>query len=110
MSNTHNLDQENPCIINDHDENYGEIQLKIVTEDHRDELNIVEAVSDPINIAAELIVKVEVEAKLTTNMELKPILNEIVEKPIHFLIIAKKVLVKEVDEFDPFASNKSNKA
>ncbi|KAH1039589.1 hypothetical protein J1N35_041332 [Gossypium stocksii] len=100
MLDAHNLDQKNPCIINDHDENY----------DHKDELNIVETVSDPIDIAPELTVKVEVEGELTTNMELKQILNESVEGQIHFLAVAEKVPAEKVDEFDPFSSEKSNKA
>ncbi|KAK5775162.1 hypothetical protein PVK06_043031 [Gossypium arboreum] len=59
MSDAHNLDQENPCIIDDHGENYGEIQLVLITEYHGDELNIVETVSNPIDIVVELTVKVE---------------------------------------------------
>ncbi|KAK5833589.1 hypothetical protein PVK06_017437 [Gossypium arboreum] len=81
MFDTHNLDQENPCIIDDHDKSY-----------------------------AELTVKVKVEDELTTNMELKPILKERVEELIHFLAVVEKVLVKEVDKFDQFSFDKSNKA
>ncbi|KAK5785136.1 hypothetical protein PVK06_039688 [Gossypium arboreum] len=79
-------------FIDDYDENYGEIQPELVTEDDGDELIIVETVSDPISIAAELTVKVQVEDKLTTNIELKPILNESVEEPIHFVVVAEKIL------------------
>ncbi|KAK5845342.1 hypothetical protein PVK06_001514 [Gossypium arboreum] len=42
-------------------------------------------------------------------MELKPILNESVEEPIHFLAITEKVLAEEIDEFHLFLSKKGNK-
>ncbi|KAK5771647.1 hypothetical protein PVK06_047878 [Gossypium arboreum] len=64
------------------------VQLELVTEGHVDELDIVEIVSDLIDIATKLTVNVEVKDELTTNMELKPILNESVEKPKHSLAIA----------------------
>ncbi|KAH1030246.1 hypothetical protein J1N35_046117 [Gossypium stocksii] len=43
-------------------------------------------------------------------MELKSILNESVEEPIHFLSIAEKMPTEEVNEFDLFSSDKGNKA
>ncbi|KAK5835948.1 hypothetical protein PVK06_011672 [Gossypium arboreum] len=96
MFSIHNSNHENPYIIDNHDEIHGKIQLDLVIEDHEDELNIVEVVSDPINIATYLNVKVEVTYELATNVELKPIVNESVEEPIHFLAIAKKVPTEEV--------------
>ncbi|KAH1073260.1 hypothetical protein J1N35_025588 [Gossypium stocksii] len=106
MSDTHNSDHENPCTINDYDE----IQSKLVTEDHGGELNIVEMVFDSIDIIEELSIKVEVMDEVTTNMELKPILNESVEELIHFLAIAEKVPAEEIDEFNLFSSKKGDKA
>ncbi|KAK5770957.1 hypothetical protein PVK06_047121 [Gossypium arboreum] len=75
MSEACNLDQKNPCIIDDHDENYGEIQPELVTEELEEELDIVEMVSDPTDIVTYITVKVEVIDELTINMELKPIVN-----------------------------------
>ncbi|KAH1056255.1 hypothetical protein J1N35_034320, partial [Gossypium stocksii] len=46
---------------------------------------------------------------LTTNVELKPILNESEEEPIYFLSITKKVPAEKIDEFDSFSSINSNK-
>ncbi|KAH1039103.1 hypothetical protein J1N35_040846 [Gossypium stocksii] len=77
MSDAHNSGHENPCITDDHE--YGGIHTELVTEDHGNELNIVELLSDPIYIAARLTIKVEVEDEETTNVELKLILNESVE-------------------------------
>ncbi|KAK5845632.1 hypothetical protein PVK06_001828 [Gossypium arboreum] len=73
MFNAHNLDQKNPCNIDDHDENYGEIQPEVVTEDHGDELSIVQMVSAPIDIITKLTINVEVEDEISTNMEVKPL-------------------------------------
>ncbi|KAH1121115.1 hypothetical protein J1N35_004275 [Gossypium stocksii] len=100
MSSAHNSSHENPCIADGNHENY----------DYGDELNIIETVSDPIDIAAELTVKVEAEDELTTNMELKPILNKSVEKSIHFLAIVKKVPTEEVNEFDSILFDNNSKA
>ncbi|KAK5812671.1 hypothetical protein PVK06_028108 [Gossypium arboreum] len=110
MSDAYNSDHKNHGIIDDHDKIYGEIQSKLVTEGHVDELNIVETVSDPIDNAAELIVNVEVKNKLTTNIEPKLILNESVEEPIHFLAITKKVPTDKVKEFDSFSFDNESKA
>ncbi|KAK5842776.1 hypothetical protein PVK06_005167 [Gossypium arboreum] len=109
MFDVHNSDHENPSIIDGHDKIDGEIQPEFVTEDHGDELNTVELVSDSIDIAVELTVKVEMENELTTNMELKLILKESVEESIHFLAIAEKVLIKEVKEVDSFLFQNDNK-
>ncbi|KAH1057095.1 hypothetical protein J1N35_035160 [Gossypium stocksii] len=43
-------------------------------------------------------------------MEFKPILNESVEEPIHFLAIVEEVLAEEIDEFGSFSSENGNKA
>ncbi|KAK5771890.1 hypothetical protein PVK06_048145 [Gossypium arboreum] len=53
MPDVHNLDHENPYTIDDHDEIYGEIQLELVTDDHVDELDIIEMITDPIDMAVE---------------------------------------------------------
>ncbi|MBA0791102.1 hypothetical protein Gohar_015701 [Gossypium harknessii] len=92
MSDIHNLDHENLGIIDDHDKIH------------------VETVSNPIDIVTELTVKLKVEDELTTNMELKSILNESVKEPIHFLDIAKMVPIKEVNEFDSFSFKNGSKA
>ncbi|KAK5794377.1 hypothetical protein PVK06_035600 [Gossypium arboreum] len=42
-------------------------------------------------------------------MELKPILNESLEEPIHFLAIVEKVPAEDIDEFESFSSDKGNK-
>ncbi|KAK5819610.1 hypothetical protein PVK06_024626 [Gossypium arboreum] len=89
---------------------HGEIQPELVTEDHGDELNTVETNSDPIDIVIDLTIKVDVKDKLTSNMELKLIVNESVEELIHFLVIVEKVLAEEINEFDLFSSEKGNKA
>ncbi|KAH1063868.1 hypothetical protein J1N35_028855 [Gossypium stocksii] len=60
MSGVHDLDHESHCTIDNHDEIHGKIQPELATEDHGDELNIVETNSDQINIVANLIVKMEV--------------------------------------------------
>ncbi|KAK5771138.1 hypothetical protein PVK06_047313 [Gossypium arboreum] len=99
-----------PCTTNDHDENYGEIQLELVIENHRDELDIVETVSDLIDIVVELTINTEVKDELTTNMEPKLIMNESVEEPIHFLAIVEKVPTDEVEEFDSFPFKNGSKA
>ncbi|KAK5812002.1 hypothetical protein PVK06_027396 [Gossypium arboreum] len=110
MSDVCNSDHENLCTIIDHDEIYGEIHPELVIENHVDELNIVETVSDPIDIAIELILNVEEKDELTTNMEPKLILNESVKKPIHFFAIAEKVPTNEVEEFDLFSFDNDSKA
>ncbi|KAK5795139.1 hypothetical protein PVK06_036397 [Gossypium arboreum] len=80
--------------------------------DHDDKLKITKSVSDPINVEIDITVDLvsDVKVKVTTNMELKPILNKRVEKPIHFLAIAEKVPTEEVDEFNSFSSDNGNKA
>ncbi|KAK5811824.1 hypothetical protein PVK06_027197 [Gossypium arboreum] len=110
MSDVHNSDHKNPGIINDHNKIHGEIQPKLVIEDHGNEFNIVKTVSNPIDIAAEVAIKVKVEDELTTNMEFKLILNKSVEDLIHFLAISEKVSTEEVGEFDSFSFDNKNKA
>ncbi|KAK5812263.1 hypothetical protein PVK06_027688 [Gossypium arboreum] len=107
MSDTQNLDDENPYMINNPDEIDGEIQPELVIEDNVDELNIVKMVSDPIDITIDVAANVKVE--VTTNMELKLVVDESVKEPIHFLAIVEKVQVKEIDEFASFSSSKGNK-
>ncbi|KAK5802169.1 hypothetical protein PVK06_029752 [Gossypium arboreum] len=77
-----------------------------------DELNILEGVPNPISVETNIIVDAttDVKVEITTNIELKSILNESVEKAIHFLAIAEKVPTKEIDEFNSFSSDKGNKA
>ncbi|KAH1054895.1 hypothetical protein J1N35_032960 [Gossypium stocksii] len=101
---------QNLCIIDDHDENYGEIQPELVIKDHEEESCIVELVSDPTDIATNLTVKVEVTDELTTNVELKPIVNGSVEEPIHFLAIVEKVPIEEFEEFHSFSFDNGSKA
>ncbi|KAH1082611.1 hypothetical protein J1N35_022372 [Gossypium stocksii] len=84
MSDIHNSDHENPFTIDDHDEIYGEIQSELVMEDHVDKLNIVEMP--------------------------KPILNESLEEPIHFLAIVEKMPIDKVEEFDSFSFDNDSKA
>ncbi|KAH1122168.1 hypothetical protein J1N35_005328 [Gossypium stocksii] len=110
MYDVHNSVHENPCTINDHDEIYDEIQSELVTEDHVDELDIVEMVSDLIDMATKVTVNVKVNNELTTNIEPKLILNESVEEPIHLLAIGEKVPTDEVEEFDSFLFDNSSKA
>ncbi|KAH1107466.1 hypothetical protein J1N35_011234 [Gossypium stocksii] len=103
ISDVHNSDHENPCTIDDHDEIYGENQSELIIENHVDDLNIVQMVSNPIDIVIELTINVKGKDELTTNMEVKLILNESVEKPIHFLAIVETVPTNEVEEFDSFS-------
>ncbi|KAH1130231.1 hypothetical protein J1N35_001609 [Gossypium stocksii] len=110
MCDAHNSDHKNPCIIDDHDENYGEIHPELVTKDDGDELNIAEMVFDPIDIITKLTIKLEVRDELTTNMELKLILNQSVEEPIHCLAIASKVPTEDVNKFYSFLSNMGKKS
>lgn len=75
------------------------------------ELKTIEDVSNPINIDVDIeIVDVEVEIELTTNLELKPILNESVHKSIHFLTLIEEVLAKKFDEFISFSFDEEDKA
>ncbi|KAH1121988.1 hypothetical protein J1N35_005148 [Gossypium stocksii] len=110
MFGTHNLDQENPCIIDDHNENYCEIQPEFVTKDYVKEFNIGQVVFDPTDIATDITIKVEVIDELTIIMDLKPIVNGSVEKPINLLAIAEKVSVKEDGEFYSFSFDNGSKA
>lgn len=70
-------------------------------------MNIVEEIYDPINI--DVVVDVEVEIKLITNIELQPILNKNIDEPIHFLAITKEVLAEEIDEFISFSFDDEDK-
>ncbi|KAK5842289.1 hypothetical protein PVK06_004625 [Gossypium arboreum] len=110
FSDVHNLDHENPCTIDDHNEINGEIQLELVTEDHEDELNIVEPISNRIYIVVELTINLEVKDELTTNIQPKSILNESVEDPIHFLAMVEKVPTNEVEKFVSFSFENDIKA
>ncbi|KAA3487291.1 integrase [Gossypium australe] len=110
MSDVHNSDHKNPCTIDNHDEIYGEIQSELVTKDHVDELDIIETISDPIDMAVEVTVNLEVKDELTTNMEPKHILNASVEEPIHFLAIVEKVPTDKVKDFDSFSFDNGSKA
>ncbi|KAK5793666.1 hypothetical protein PVK06_034818 [Gossypium arboreum] len=71
-----------------------------------------ETVSDPIDVELDIIIDVapDVKVKVTTNIELKLILNGGVEELIHLLAIAKKESTKEIDEFNSFSSDKGIKA
>ncbi|KAK5793854.1 hypothetical protein PVK06_035017 [Gossypium arboreum] len=93
-----NFNHEDLCTMVDHDEFNGEIKQESEIRDHEDDLNIVEAVSNHIDIAANVTVNVEVIDDLTITMELKLILNESVEKPIQFLAKIEDMPTKEVKE------------
>ncbi|KAK5775972.1 hypothetical protein PVK06_043929 [Gossypium arboreum] len=98
--------------VNEHHHDLNdEIQEEFGIWDCVDELNIPEGVPDPINIKTDIIVNIAIDIKVevTSNIELKLILNESVKEPIYFLAIAEKVSVEEVDEFDSFSSNKGNR-
>ncbi|KAK5839797.1 hypothetical protein PVK06_008637 [Gossypium arboreum] len=112
MHDVPNLDPGNPCIIIDHPILDCRSQQKFGTEDHGDDLNMAEVVSNPIDIESEITIDVatNVKVELTIDMEHKLILNESVEEPIHFLAIVGKVPSEEVDEFDSLSFEKGNKA
>ncbi|KAH1122476.1 hypothetical protein J1N35_005636 [Gossypium stocksii] len=57
----------------------------------------------------DLTVKEEVRDELTINMELKPIVNESVKEPIHFLAIEEEVPIKEVKKFNSCSFDNSSK-
>ncbi|KAH1114384.1 hypothetical protein J1N35_007762 [Gossypium stocksii] len=99
-----NLYPEDPYFIIDHPELDNNCQQEFRTRDHRDELNMIEVVFDPINVETTIIVEV------TTKIELKPILNESVKGLIQFLVIVDKLAIEEIDEFNSFSSDKRNKA
>ncbi|KAH1047098.1 hypothetical protein J1N35_037882 [Gossypium stocksii] len=107
-----NLDPEDPRSIIDHLELDNSSQQEFGTEDHGDKLNMDEIVSNPIDVGLDIIIDVvaNVKVEVTTNVELKWILNRGVEELIHLLAIAKKVLAEEIDEFDLFSSDKGIKA
>ncbi|KAK5845256.1 hypothetical protein PVK06_001421 [Gossypium arboreum] len=67
------------------------------------ELKIDTEVFDPINIDIQVEVVIDVEVERTTNLELKPILNEIVDELIHFMAITEEVSIEEIDEFIMFS-------
>ncbi|KAH1121829.1 hypothetical protein J1N35_004989 [Gossypium stocksii] len=106
-----NLDLKDPYIIINHPELDNSNQQEFRTEDHRDELNMTEAVSNLIEVKSDIAVDIvaNIKVEVTTNRELKSILNGSVENPTHFLALAKNVLAKEIDEFDSFSSDKGNK-
>ncbi|KAK5770404.1 hypothetical protein PVK06_046554 [Gossypium arboreum] len=99
-----NLDSEDPCFIVDHLEFDNSSQQEFEIGYNGDELNMAEAVSNLIDV------EITITVKLTTNMELKSILNESVEEPIHFLAIVEKVPVEEIDKFNSFSFDMGNKA
>ncbi|KAK5836026.1 hypothetical protein PVK06_011765 [Gossypium arboreum] len=101
MFEAHNSDHEKIGIIDDHDEIHGKIQPELVTEDHKDELNIVET--------SRYTVKVEVRDELNINMELKPIVNKNVKEPIHFLAKEEEIPIREAEEFDSCSFDNGNK-
>ncbi|KAK5825655.1 hypothetical protein PVK06_020513 [Gossypium arboreum] len=76
MHDVPNLDPDDPCIFIDHSELNSSSQQEFGSIDHRDELNMAEEDSDPIYVESNITVG------LTTNIELKPILNESVEEPM----------------------------
>ncbi|KAH1039569.1 hypothetical protein J1N35_041312 [Gossypium stocksii] len=91
-------------IIVDHPKLNNSTQKDFGTGNHRDELNIVETVSDPIDEA------VSIDLTVTTNTEFQPILSENVNEMIHFSATFGEVLAKEVEEFDLFLVNNGSKA
>ncbi|KAK5836228.1 hypothetical protein PVK06_011998 [Gossypium arboreum] len=72
VPNFHNFDHEDPYTIIHHDKINGEIQRELEPGDHGDKLNLVEAVSNPFDIATDVTVDVEVKDNLTTDIELQP--------------------------------------
>ncbi|MBA0772189.1 hypothetical protein Gotri_007606 [Gossypium trilobum] len=97
-----NYDHDGNCITNNllglDDGNQQEFGIR----DCADKLSIPEGVPDPINVETNITIDVaaNVKVEVTTNMECKPILNESVEEPIHFLAIAKNVPAEEINKFD----------
>ncbi|KAH1097361.1 hypothetical protein J1N35_014282 [Gossypium stocksii] len=104
-----NFDLKDQCTFNKNLELNLESQQEFRIRDGN-KLNITEEIFDPIKIDIEVEVVVDVEVQLTTNLELKPILNERVDESIHFLAIIEEVLTKEIDEFILFSFNEEDKA
>ncbi|KAK5802401.1 hypothetical protein PVK06_029992 [Gossypium arboreum] len=79
-------DDENLYIIIDHDELEDKVQQEFEIDDYKNELNMTEGVSEPINIEVDVTVDVDVEVELTTNLELQPVVSESVGESVHFLV------------------------
>ncbi|KAK5825420.1 hypothetical protein PVK06_020253 [Gossypium arboreum] len=94
-----NPDPKDPHIVVDHSKLENNNQQDLGTKDYGDGFNIAEAISDPIDVKSDITgdVATNVKVEVTTNMELKPILNESVEEPKHFLAIADKVATEEIN-------------
>ncbi|KAK5845504.1 hypothetical protein PVK06_001695 [Gossypium arboreum] len=92
MHDVPNLDREDPCITIDHPEVENNIQQEFGIGDHGEELNMADAVSDPIDVA------IDIDLIVTTNIELQSILSESVKESIHFLAIEEEVPTEEADE------------
>ncbi|KAH1063898.1 hypothetical protein J1N35_028885 [Gossypium stocksii] len=58
------------------------------------ELKIAEEVSNPINFGVDVIVDLEVDVMLTTNLELKSILSKGANEPTHLLAIEEETSVE----------------
>ncbi|KAH1091634.1 hypothetical protein J1N35_018891 [Gossypium stocksii] len=97
VSNPNHVDHG---IIIDHPEFNDNSQQEFRIEDKK-ELNMIEEVSDPIDLF--LNVTVDVEVKLTIGIELQLFLSESRDEPIHFLARVKETLTEEVDEFISFS-------
>ncbi|KAH1082966.1 hypothetical protein J1N35_022727 [Gossypium stocksii] len=87
-------------------ENYLELNLESQQElgtRYGDELNKVNPINMVVAVVVEVAIKLDIE-------ELQLILNESVNKSIHFLAKPKEVLVREIDEFILFLFNDEDKA
>ncbi|KAH1122284.1 hypothetical protein J1N35_005444 [Gossypium stocksii] len=89
------IDPKDQCITNNHSELNLESQQHFETGDG-DKLNIVKDISDPIHIVVDVELELEVE-------ELQTILNESVNRPIHFLAITNEVPTKKTGKFVSFS-------
>lgn len=72
-------------------------------------MNIVDGISDPIDIDIDVEVAIAIDGKIMINMELKSFLNESVLELIHFLAKIKKVPTEEFDDLVSFSFNDEDK-
>ncbi|KAK5834734.1 hypothetical protein PVK06_010410 [Gossypium arboreum] len=92
-----NFDDKGHYIIDDQAKLNDEFKQVIGIRYHDQELKMEECVSDPIDVG------VGVNVGVTTNSELKLVLNECVIESVHFLAIVGEMPTKGVDEFVLFS-------
>ncbi|KAH1114989.1 hypothetical protein J1N35_008367 [Gossypium stocksii] len=73
------------------------------------ELKIAEVIFDLINFGIDVILYLEVDVTLTTNLELKLILSEDVNDSTHLLAIEEEMPTEEVDKFISFSFDDDEK-